>query len=168
MRGEESAFGCASVLRHQLADEAGSEMVEVALVFPMLFTLLLAIFWFGRAYNIDVTIYRAAREGARAAVAPSCATCGNAPPSSAQIQNVVNQALSADGLNPSQVQSFQALINQPLAGTMTCPSSPQGLSSAQICGAVVSFTYPFSFHLPFTAINVVNLSTQVQMEEEDP
>ncbi|MGH9354566.1 MAG: TadE/TadG family type IV pilus assembly protein [Terriglobia bacterium] len=143
-------------------------MLEAALVIPLLAAFILAIFWFGRAYNIYQTATRAAREGARAAVAPTCATCGNTSLSSAQVQLVVNQALSADGLDPSKVTSFQALANQPVAGSMTCPASPQVLSSGQICGAVVSFTYPFTFSLPLTAINVVNISAHVQMEEENP
>ena len=161
---------CASerVAWKTLSGEEGSEMLEVALVTPLLVGLILAIFWFGRAYNIYETITRAAREGARAAVAPTCATCGNAPLSSAQVQQVVNQMLSADGLDSSKVQSFQALANQPLAGSMSCPASPVVLSSGQICGAVVSFTYPFTFRLPLTTINVVNISTQVQMAEENP
>jgi len=151
-----------------LLREEGSEMLEVALVAPLLVGLILAIFWFGRAYNIYETITRAAREGARAAAAPSCATCGNSSLSSSQVQQVVNQMLSADDLDPANVQSFQALANQPLAGSMSCPASPAVLSSGQICGVVVSFTYPFTFHLPLTTLNVLNISTQVQMAEENP
>jgi len=157
-----------STARRALAGEDGSEMLEVALVAPLIVGMILAIFWFGRGYNIYETITRAAREGARSAVAPTCATCGNTSLSSTQVQQVVNYALSADGLDPTQVTSFQALANQPLAGSLTCPNSPVVLSSGQICGEVVSFTYPFTFHLPFTALNVVNISTQVQMEEENP
>jgi Flp pilus assembly protein TadG len=51
----------------------GSEIAEAALVLPILFMLLLGIYWFGRAFNVYATINHAAREGARVAVAQSCA-----------------------------------------------------------------------------------------------
>src|SRR5260370_8971396 len=61
--------------------EHGAELVEMAFVLPLLLTLLIGVFWAARAYNIYETITRAAREGARVAVAPSCSACGNAVPS---------------------------------------------------------------------------------------
>ena len=62
-----------------LLDAGGAEIAEAAAVLPILFTVVLAIFFFGRAYNVNGTIAQAAMQGARAAVAPACATCGNAP-----------------------------------------------------------------------------------------
>ena len=56
----------------------GAEIAEAAIVLPLMFMLLLGIYWWGRAYNIYGTITHAAREGARAATAPTCALCGNA------------------------------------------------------------------------------------------
>ncbi len=49
--------------------ERGAELVEMAFVLPLLLTLLIGVFWAARAYNIYETITRAAREGARVAVA---------------------------------------------------------------------------------------------------
>src|SRR5258707_13415365 len=61
----------------RLAGETrGQEIAEAALVLPILFMLMLGIFWFGQAFSIYGTITHAAREGARAAVASVCATCG--------------------------------------------------------------------------------------------
>jgi Flp pilus assembly protein TadG len=139
--------------------EHGAELVEMAFVLPLLLTLLIGIFWGARAYNIYETITRAAREGARVAVAPSCATCGNASPSSSTIQTAVdnvlasaNMATSGSGLVTVNIQQHQALNLDPLN------------TNAQ--WTVISITYPFQFTLPFTSIGTVNISTQVQMLEE--
>ena len=64
--------------KHTARDTSGAEIAEAAIVLPLVFMLLLGIYWFGRAYNIYATITHAAREGARAATAPACALCGNA------------------------------------------------------------------------------------------
>jgi len=57
-------------LRKILSETRGAEIAETAAVLPVLFSVLLAIFFFGRAYNIYGTITQAAQQGARAAVAP--------------------------------------------------------------------------------------------------
>ena len=46
----------------------GQEIAEAALVLPIVFMVMLGIFWFGQAFRIYGTITHAAREGARAAV----------------------------------------------------------------------------------------------------
>ena len=46
-------------------DDRGAVMVEFAIVLPVLLLLLLGIVEFGRAYNTQVSIQAAAREGAR-------------------------------------------------------------------------------------------------------
>jgi Flp pilus assembly protein TadG len=65
-------------LRSVSRDDAGQEIVEAAFVLPILFLIMLAIFWFARAFNISATLDRAAREGIKVASRASCATCGNA------------------------------------------------------------------------------------------
>jgi Flp pilus assembly protein TadG len=147
-------------------EEDGSEIVEVAAVIPLFLLLLIGIFWFGRAYNIYETINRAALEGARVAAAPTCAECGNATASAGQVQAAVNAALSASGLDPSQVQSFQYLTAQSLNESGSCPSPQSPTTPPQVCGVVVSFSYPFAFHLPFTSISAVTFSTSAQLPEE--
>src|SRR5271167_4371229 len=95
-------------LKKIAAGTVGSEIAEAALVLPILFMLLLGIYWFGRAFNVYSTINHAAREGARAAVAQSCATCGspNQPLSPNKVAAQVAQALQASSLDPGQVQPF--------------------------------------------------------------
>ena len=58
------------LVKRILIGTAGAEIAETAVVLPLLFTVLLGIFFFGRAYNIYGTITQAAMQGARAAVAP--------------------------------------------------------------------------------------------------
>src|SRR6476660_1270436 len=86
--------------------ESGQELAEAAIVLPILFLILLGIFWFGRAFNVGSTIDRAAREGVKAAGRPTCATCTNAllPPS--QVVAQVASVLSADNLYISRVKSY--------------------------------------------------------------
>src|SRR6267154_1968595 len=94
----------------RLAGETrGQEIAEAALVLPIVFMLMLGIFWFGQAFRIYGTITHAAREGARAAVAPLCATCGTALTSPAAAQNAVTalqNALLAAKLDPGQPKKY--------------------------------------------------------------
>jgi TadE-like protein len=121
-----------------LRDGSGAEIAEAAVVLPLLFMLLFGIMWFARAYNIYTTVNRAARQGALAAAANNCATCGNIPRTPAYIRNnIVNPILLASHLDPGQVQNFNVLWNQPLN-----PSSPLVER-----GTVVTLDYPFAFKL---------------------
>jgi len=45
--------------------ERGAVAVEMAIVLPLLLLILLGIIEFGRAYNVQVSLTQAAREGAR-------------------------------------------------------------------------------------------------------
>ncbi|HUI40901.1 MAG TPA: TadE/TadG family type IV pilus assembly protein [Terriglobia bacterium] len=158
-------------------DDAGVEIFEFALVLPLLATLLLGIVWIGRAYNVYQTITRAAREGARYAVLPNCASCGNnmtdtyasagtasnpaclTNPTST-FTNYVSPALSASGLDPTQVSNYcqeAAVLN----------SSSD--ASVKQCGVVISFAYPVQLAIPFTSFNAtpVSIHTQVQMRMEN-
>jgi hypothetical protein len=148
-------------------ETAGAEIAEAAVVLPLLFMLLFGIMWFGRAFNIYTTINRAARQGALAAAANSCATCGNARQTVANIQtNVVNPILTAAHLDPAQVQNFTVLWDQPLN-----PGTPP-----VEYGAVVSLQYPYSFKLngvsccpptltPITTGIVMTAQAQARQEE---
>lgn len=148
--------------------ERGAEVVEMAFVLPLLLTLLVGIFWAARAYNVYESITRAAREGARVAVAPSCSVCGNAVPSVSNVENAVLNSLTASSIDTTQI---------------TIPSCTGNLS-AKICyqrdvqlntstpkefGVVVGLTYPFQFAVPFTSVGVsaINITTTVQMREEN-
>jgi hypothetical protein len=141
--------------------EKGQAIAEMAVILPLLVMLVLGVFWAARAFSIYETITRAAREGARAAVAPSCALCGNAFYTESTIRtSFIDPALRVAHLDPNQVQNFTfqqgIVLNPNVSGNPT------------ETGTVVSFTYPFQFPLPFTSVNLtqVNIRTQVQMGEE--
>jgi hypothetical protein len=144
-----------------VAEERGAELVEFAVLAPLLVMLLVGMIWFGRAYNTTQTLTRAAREGARFAIAPCCASCcdpSNPYPTDAEVRARIDTALLASSLDPGQVQGYSMLRQQPL--------NP---GSAQVDrGVVISFTYPFRFVLPFTPLHLttITLSVRVQMREE--
>jgi Flp pilus assembly protein TadG len=149
-----------SLLRRAWKETLAAELVEMAFVIPLLLTLLIGIFWAGRAYNIYETITRAAREGARVAVAPSCSTCGDAFPTSSTVTTAVTNSLAASGMATSgtgitiTVQQHQQLNLD--------SNNPSALWT------VVTVKYPFQFVLPFTSVSAttVSMSTTAQMVEE--
>jgi len=141
---------------------SGAEVIEMALVLPLLLMLLLGIVAFGRAYDVYQTITRAAREGARQAVLTGCALCGNGTtvPSAATVQNsFVNPALLAANLDPAKV------LNYSQSYVWLDPSD----SPPTVCGIAIKFQYPYQLVLPFTGLNLttLNIPTDVQMRLEN-
>jgi len=103
----------------------GSEIAELAMILPLLFLLLIGIFWFGQAFRIYGAITNAAQDGARAAVAPSCTTCGGVDPSLNAWSTIQNDLLAAH-INPS-------LLQQPANPPALCACTANG--SATGCGS---------------------------------
>ncbi len=89
---------------HRLSrDTRGTELAEAAVVLPLLFMILMGIFWFGQAFRIYGTLTQATRAGARAAVAPVCATCGAGATGVANAQTAVQNVLAAAHLSTNQL-----------------------------------------------------------------
>jgi hypothetical protein len=82
----------------------GTDIAEAALVLPLMFMMLLGVFWFGQAFSIYGTITHAAREGARAAVTPACSTCAVGSTPSQKAFAAVQTSLKAAKLDPSLLQ----------------------------------------------------------------
>ena len=59
---------------HPREDDRGAIVVEFALILPILLILLFGIIEFGRAYNTQIALQGAAREGARALALGDSAT----------------------------------------------------------------------------------------------
>jgi Flp pilus assembly protein TadG len=147
-------------------DELGAEQVEFAFVVVLLFTLILGLFWFARAYNVHQTMTRAAREGARMAVLPSSFAAGNSfldAPNVTKSESVVFAShivpvLLSANLDPAQVTGYSQQVRWLNPG-----------DSDQQCGVVIAFSYPFTFHIPFSSLNLatIHLNTQVQMRREN-
>ena len=173
-------------IARQLVATEGAEILEAALVLPLVFMFLLGTIWFGRAFNIYSTIQQAAQQGAIAAARASCATCGNAETAPGAVDTVVSNVLQADNLSLSQIQKWEA--NTPTPGLLDCPAPAPAhscsltgnkiwvcssvlLNSATQpaqCGAMVSFQYPFSFSLlSLTSLGSVTMSAQAQSRMEN-
>jgi hypothetical protein len=185
----------------------GAEIAETAMILPLLFVFIMAVFWFGQAYRIYGTITQAARQGARAAVAPACSTCTASSDPSANAWAAVQSTMQAAHLDPTQLRPPTTL--PPLcscsssASTTSCTggsvvscdsgetnicvqgvSHPNGNSDPALegnvelsapgqggageCGISVSFQYPYSFWLPFSALNkeTIQLRAQAEMRSE--
>jgi Flp pilus assembly protein TadG len=150
-------------LRRLARETRGVEIAEAAAVLPLMFMILLGIFWFGQAFSIYGAITRAAQEGARAAATSYCTTC--TIPTGTTVTtlatNAVNNALTASKLDPTQVQSLSVVPIQ-LASTTSGTNGVNGIS--------VSFQYPFQSWLPFTSLNkqqiLLPASARVRLEDQ--
>lgn len=177
-------------LRHLLTEERGTEIAEAAAVLPLMFLILLGIFWFGQAFSIYGAVTRAAQDGARAGALPYCTTCNQTNTYSAYATNavaIVQNDLLASKLNPSLAQyptpqpsvlscidgtalacNSSASANFCVQGPIQLTRTAQGASG--VCGVSVSLRYPYRFWLPFTSINKqtiwITASARVRMENQ--
>jgi Flp pilus assembly protein TadG len=131
----------------------GAELVEMALILQILLMLLIGVCWAGRAFHIYGTITQAAQAGARVAIAPTCGTCDTGNSDDSAVHRAVDRVLNSNNITATvTVQQHQALNLDPVN------------SNAQ--WTVISITSPFQFNLPFTRVATINISTRVQMLEE--
>jgi hypothetical protein len=179
----------------RLVATEGAEILEAAIVLPLVFLFLLGIVEFGRAFNIYAAIQQAAQQGALTAARATCASCasGNTFPTATAVSTAVSKVMLADNLSSSQIHAGSppncgpglpcnacASPPAPPAPTSGPCSSTAGIyvcqnvqlnPSATVpqCGTVVSFQYPFSFDLPFTSLNnqQILLSAQAQSRMEN-
>lgn len=103
--------------------ERGSELIEMALCFPLLLMIVLAIVDFGFMFQRYEVVTNAAREGARIAVLPGY--------SSADIQTRVESYASAGGL--TSTPTVTVADSSITAGTTTWPAK------------TVNVTYPHQY-----------------------
>jgi Flp pilus assembly protein TadG len=173
-----------NIVERLLVESRGTEIAEAAAVLPLMFMILLGIFWFGQAFSIYGAITRAAQEGARAGAAPYCATCNAVSTNSANAANAVQAALVASKLDPTlarypvpppalNVCQGGANVGCASGGNANfCIQEPVQLTTGPngtgLCGIAVSFQYPFQFWLPFTSLNKRNVwilaSARVRLE----
>ena len=174
-------------LRRLAGETRGAEIAEAAAVLPIMFMMILGIFWFGQAFSIYGTITRAAQDGARAgAAAPNCTTCTSSVNTAAtNASNAVQSALVAAHLNrpiiplanwtpPAAVDCLDpgdavacTNVGNVCVQTNVQLSNP---ASGSVCGISVSFEYPYQFWLPFTSLNKQSIQMQavarVRMETQ--
>ena len=176
-------------LRLASQDDAGQEIVEAAFVLPILFLMLLAIFWFARAFNISSTLDRAAREGVTTASRPSCATCGNTFETDSQVVAQITTILNADNLQIGSVQAYspayactaspapscttvqnvQICRGVPLTcGDVACQTpTPTGCGANPKLGVRVSFAYQSPSPLNIANLPAIVMHTSAQSSAEN-
>src|SRR4030081_3605466 len=87
----------------KLRGTEAAEIAEAALVLPLVFTLLIGIIWFGRAFNIYSTIQQAAQQGAIRAARATCATCTPTFPAASLVATTVSAVMLASRVDPEQI-----------------------------------------------------------------
>lgn len=126
--------------------QRGATLVEAAMTVVTLFTLIMGITEFARAYNIRQNVTNAAREGARYAVAPD-ATTGTLP-SADQIQGYVKPMVS--------------VINA--KGTVSVASTTHTINGVSVSYTQVTVSAPYQFvFFPFATVTI---SSQSEMRNE--
>lgn len=119
--------------------ERGSQLIEFAIVVPILLLVLAGIFDFGMMFRTFEVVTNAAREGARVGVLP-----GYAP---VDVQARVDAYMAAAGLNDPYTVN---VVNVPVAtgaGTFTARA------------VTVNYTYPFVVLGPIAAFFGGNYTT---------
>ena len=155
--------------------ERGAELVEFALMLPILLVILAGLWDFGRAYRTYQAITNAAREGARLAVVPAGVNQKQA------VQNRVKDYLTKSSLDTSFITSGNIDtyidVKNPLnsAATAVTVNLPGG-STAVVTVSRVSVNYPFSFFIFGPVIKLwvptstlggsITLRTSVAMENQ--
>lgn len=105
-------------------------MVEMAIIMPLLIMMVFGIIEFGRAFNSQISITHAAREGVREYAVTQDAGAGTAAALSA-----------ATSLNPADM-------------TVTLSACNYGDPTT------VRVTYPFTFNIPFVPLSPISLTAE--------
>ncbi|HYO45366.1 MAG TPA: TadE/TadG family type IV pilus assembly protein [Gemmatimonadota bacterium] len=106
--------------RRLVPRDAGQSLAEFAILLPVLMGVVIGIFEFGRAWNVDQVLTNAAREGGRLAVIETS--------SESDVTNAVEDALTNAALEPS-------------LATITVEGMDDGYGTQ----ATVQVQYPYEF-----------------------
>lgn len=183
----------ASLTTHRFFDleqDSGQTLVEAALILPILFLILLGIFWFGRAFNIASTVERAAAKGIQVNSHQTCATCSpsNTAATNAQIVAAIVAALQDDHLKTVNLTPYMPAFScnagtpptcttlqgvgicrgVPLTcGTTQCQSPPIACGANAELGVRVSFGYNFNSPFPLANLTGLTLHASAQSQPEN-
>ena len=143
----------------------GATVTEFAIVAPVLFALMFAIFEYGRYVQTRQIMDNAAREGARlAVVTPTTVT----PPATAtaNVQATVTNYLAGQPLQNVNVQIYQADTNGNNIGPWT--SAPFGQNIVVQLDADMVNIFPGTGYLPTSgaAANSTHITVKVMMRGE--
>ena len=140
-----------AVSRRMVHRDAGQSLVEFAILIPVLLGVVIGIFEFGRAWNVDQVLTNAGREGARLAVIPTSSVD--------DVVAAVEGALTDAALDPSIAD-----IAVEGMGTYGMPASVE-----------IEYPYEFTFLGPLMAFlgdgegeipGAITLSSRITMRNE--
>jgi hypothetical protein len=148
-------------------DCSAAEIAEAAVVLPIVFAFIFGILQFARVYMIYSTMQRAALEGAQIAAGSVCATCGGPPTTAASVATSMQPVFMTAHIDylpiapPTAAPVLLACTIPGPGAAVLCETggSPNiclqrnvvlgtATSGSPICGASVSFIYPYGFSLP--------------------
>jgi Flp pilus assembly protein TadG len=148
--------------KRRFKSERGAELIEFALVFPLLLLVILGIVDFGFLFQRMEVVTNAAREGARIAVLPGYAT--------ADVQSRVQQYIAAGGLPTGGGKLIPAVVTD---ATVTVSAGPPAVT---VPAKRVSVTYfhdymflgPMMSWFGGAAFSSVPVRGLAVMRDEDP
>ena len=126
--------------------QGGATITEAALTAVTLFTLILGVVDFGRAYSMYQNVTDAAREGARFAVAPDPTT--DILPSASEVQ--------------SHVTPYLTSLN--ISWTVAVASTSHVINGVPTTYTKVTVTAPYKFL--FFSFGTVNITSNSEMRNE--
>jgi len=130
-------------IRRRLRLERGAELIEMALVLPLLMLVIMGIIDFGFLFREMSVVTNAAREGARAGVLPDYSADAN-------VSNRVQQYLTASGITVTDAcgpTSTQCVVTSP-----TIAITPTGYPSYNARDVRVTIFHQFSFLGPIATL----------------
>jgi Flp pilus assembly protein TadG len=124
-------------LKNRLRQERGAELIEMALVLPLLLLIIMGIIDFGFMFREMNVVTNAAREGARTGILPDY--------DDADIDARVQQYMNAAGIGVS-CPSASCVVLKPVV-SVTAPSGP-----FQARDVRVTIFHDWTFMSPFAAM----------------
>jgi Flp pilus assembly protein TadG len=146
--------------------EKGGTLVEFALVFILLMTLIFGLFGFGHALYVYHFLDYTAREATRFASVHgstcnddlSCSTTGGpATSTNSVIENYITNIIPP-GVDPKKL-TITPTYPLVAGGPSTC-GSPE---NAPGCTVKVQLTYPFTFNLPLLPKGTISMSSSSEL-----
>ena len=135
------------------AARKGAELVEFALVLPLLLLLLVGIFDFGSLFALRQKMTNAAREGARIVVSTplSDMSCSSTTPCAiVAAANAVVQYMANAGAGVSCIQPSSPTTSAPLEWTYSCTNG-----TSLVINSGYSFPGPGGSLIPATQVTLV-------------
>jgi Flp pilus assembly protein TadG len=152
-------------VRNRLKSERGAELIEFALIFPLLLLVLLGIIDFGFLFQRYEVLTNATREGARMAVLPGYTT--------ADVSTRVCAYLLAGGI-PTTGCPGATPTNPAVSVTTVAVAVPSGLPAVSTRRVQLTYTHNFMFIGPIVGLmggtwsNTKAITTVAQMRSEVP